>query len=127
MLLKKQPALACPIDTIGSSSCPMAVFSGFYESPGPPPSGDVHRIVLLHRDDHRNGHQSGHIIHCCLFAIALAAAGVMQSGRPVASSVALDMLHRVMTHASLQCLTMAIEMACNGGAFVCRRRLFCLA
>jgi hypothetical protein len=45
----------------------MAVFSGLYESPGPPPSGDTRGIVLVppHRDDHRNGHQSGYIIHRC--------------------------------------------------------------
>ena len=27
-------------------------FSGFYESPGPPPLGDVRGKVLPHRDDH---------------------------------------------------------------------------
>ena len=62
---KKQLALVCPIDAIGVSARPMAVFSGFYESPGPPPSGDVRGIVPPHRDDHRNGHQSGYIIHRC--------------------------------------------------------------
>ena len=36
----------------------MAVFSGFYESPGPPRSGNVRGIVPPHRDDRRNGHQS---------------------------------------------------------------------
>jgi hypothetical protein len=39
----------------------------------------------------------------------------------------MDMLHRVMLHVALQRLTVAIEMAHNGGAFVCRRRLFRLA
>ena len=41
--------------------CPMAVFSGFYESPGLPLLGDVRGIVLPHCDDRqngRNGHQS---------------------------------------------------------------------
>jgi hypothetical protein len=52
MKSKKQPALACPIDAIGASARPMAVFSGFYESPGPPPLGDVRGKVLPHRDDH---------------------------------------------------------------------------
>ena len=47
--------------------------------------------------------------------------------RLVTSDMALDILHWAMPHASLQCLRMAIKMACNGGAFVCRRRLFCLA
>jgi hypothetical protein len=29
---KKQLSLACPIDVIGASACPMAAFSGFFES-----------------------------------------------------------------------------------------------
>jgi hypothetical protein len=44
MKSKKQLALVCPIDAIGVSARPMAVFSGFYESPGPPPSGDVRAV-----------------------------------------------------------------------------------
>ena len=47
---------------IGASACPMAVFSGLYESPGPPPLGDARSIVPPHRDNHRNGHQSGYIV-----------------------------------------------------------------
>ena len=47
---------------IGASACPMAVFSGLYESPGPPPSGDARSIVPPHHDNHRNGHQSGYIV-----------------------------------------------------------------
>jgi hypothetical protein len=47
--------------------------------------------------------------------------------RPVASSVALDMLHRAMPHLLLQRLTMAIIMVCRGGSFVRCRRLSCLA
>ena len=46
-------------------ACPMAAFSGFYESPGPPPLGDVRGIVPPHCNDHQNGHQSGYIIHRC--------------------------------------------------------------
>jgi hypothetical protein len=42
----------------------------------------------------------------------------------VASGVALDMLHRAMPHVALQRLTVAIEMARNGGAFVRHRHLF---
>jgi hypothetical protein len=45
----------------------------------------------------------------------------------VASSVALDMLHRAMLHVLLQRLTMAIKMVCRGRAFVRCRRLFRLA
>ena len=40
----------------------MAVFSGFYESPGLPPSGDTRGIVPPHRNDRRNG-QNGHQSH----------------------------------------------------------------
>ena len=42
-----------------------AAFSGFYESHGPTPSSDVCGIVPAHRHGHRNGQQSGHILHCC--------------------------------------------------------------
>jgi hypothetical protein len=109
----------------------MAVFSGLYESPGPPLSGDARGIVPPHRDDHQNGHQSGYIIHRC-FVLCCRPGGrqgdtervVARWRRPVASSVALDMLHRAMPHLLLQRLTMAIIMVCRGGAFVCCRRLF---
>jgi hypothetical protein len=37
---------------------------------------------------------------------------------------ALVMLHRVMPHVPLQSLRITIEMACDRGAFVRRRRLF---
>ncbi len=47
--------------------------------------------------------------------------------RLVTSDMALDILHWVMPHESLQCLRMAIKMAFNGGAFIRHRRLFCLA
>jgi len=52
MKCPKQPALACPIDAIGASACPMVAFSGFFESPGPHPLGDVRGIVPPHRDGH---------------------------------------------------------------------------
>ena len=37
---------------------------------------------------------------------------------PMASDMALDILLWAMLHELLQCLRMAIKMACNGGAFV---------
>ena len=43
----------------------MAAFSGVYESPGPPPSGDVLGIVPPDRDGHRNSQQKGYILHRC--------------------------------------------------------------
>jgi len=68
-----------------------------------------------------------------LFAVALAGRQgdtervVAQWQRPMASGVALDMLHRAMLHISLQRFCMAIEMSSDGGAFVRHRRLFRLA
>ena len=80
MKSKKQPALACPIDAIRASARPMAVFSGFYESPGPPSSGNVRGIVPPHRDGHQNGQQSGYICSIIVvLIIALAAAGAIWS------------------------------------------------
>ena len=111
----------------------MAVFSGFYESPGPPPLDDVHGIVPPHRDDRQNGHQCGYIMHRCFVCCRPdGRRGDMERvvarwRRSMASGVALDMLHRVMLHVLLQRLTMAIEMTRNRGAFFCRLRLFCLA
>ena len=43
----------------------MAAFSGFYKSHGSTPSGDARGIVSVHRHGHRNGQQSGHILHRC--------------------------------------------------------------
>ena len=133
MKSKKQPALACPIDDIGASARPMAMFTGFYESHKPPPLGDARGIVPPHRDGHRNGPQSGYILHlrfvCCHPGGRRGHTErvVTRWRRPVASGKALVMLHRAMPHVPHQRLRMAIEMACDGGAFVCPRRLFCLA
>ena len=41
--------------------------------------------------------------------------------RPVASRVAMDILHWAMPHVSLQRLCMAIKIACYGGTFACCR------
>ena len=110
----------------------MAAFSGFYESHEPPPSGDARGIVPAHRDGHRNGQQSGHILHLCFVCCR-------PSGRcgnteqvvakwqcPVASGEALVMLQWEMNAVLHRCTVMAMELACDGGAFVCCRRLFCL-
>jgi hypothetical protein len=59
----KFAALRRPLYNIGASAWPMAAFSGFYESHGPTPSGDALGIVPAHRHGHRNGQQSGHILH----------------------------------------------------------------
>ncbi len=39
----------------GASSCLMRAFSGFYESPGPPSSGNDRGIAPLHHHAHQNG------------------------------------------------------------------------
>jgi len=123
-----------PIDAIGASARPMAAFSGFYESHEPPPSGDAHVIVPPHCDGHQNGQQSGYILHlrfvCCRPGGRWGDTErvVAQWRLLVAFMKALVMLHRAMLHVPHQSLLMAIEMmACDGGAFVCRCRLHCLA
>ena len=52
---------------IGGTTRPMGAFSGFYESHGSPLSGNVRGIVPAHCHGHRNGQQSGHILHLFLF------------------------------------------------------------
>jgi len=134
MKSKKSPALACPTDAIGASARPKAAFSGFYKSHKPLPLGNACGIVLLHRDGHQNGQQSGYILHlrfvCCRPGGRRGDTErvVAQWRLLVAFMKALVMLHRAMLHVPHQCLHMAIEMmACDGGAFVCRCRLHCLA
>jgi len=63
MKCPKQPALACPFDAMGVSTCPMVAFSGFYGSHEPPSSGDVCDILPPHRHGHLNGQQSGYMLH----------------------------------------------------------------
>ena len=102
MKCKNQPALVCPIGTIGASARPMAAFSGFFESPGPPPSGNALYTVPAHCDGHRNEKQSGYILHGCFVTCC---PGSRQGNTEqvvarwqcqVASGVALDMLHWAM-------------------------------
>ncbi len=114
--------------SIGASACPMAAFSGFYESHEPPPSGDARGIVPAHRDGHQNGRQSGYIFHHHFVCRRGNTEPVVARWRrPVASGETLVMLHWAMPHVLLQRLCTAIKIACDGGAFVRRRRLFCLA
>jgi hypothetical protein len=115
---------------IGVSAHPMAAFSGFQESHGPPPLGDVCGIVPAHRHGHRNSQQSGHILHRYFVCSPPGRCRgdmervVTRWRHPVASGVALNMLNWVMHSVLLQCVCMAIKMACNGGTFVCRRHIF---
>ncbi len=67
----------------------------------------------------------GVFVDCCLFACCPGGCQgntkqvVAQWQHPVASEVALNMLHWEMTSVSPQSTAMAIEVANNGGAFVC--------
>ena len=65
--------------SIGASARLMAAFSGFYESHKPPPSGDVRSIVPAHRDGHETASKVGSFCIVVPFAVALAAAGAIQS------------------------------------------------
>jgi hypothetical protein len=99
----------------------MAVFSGLYESPGPPPSGDAHGILPPQRDHHPNGHQSGYILHYrCVDCRPGGCRGdtervVAQWQRSVASGEALVMLHWAMRSVLHRRTAMSIEMARGGG------------
>ncbi len=110
----------------------MVVFSGFYESHQPPPSGNVRGIVPAHCDGHRNGQKSGYILHNhCVDCRPGGRRGdteqvVARWRRPVASGEALVMLHRAMHFISHRRTAVAIEMVHGGGTFVRRRHLFCL-
>ena len=108
---------------IGASACPVAAFSGFYESHEPPPSGNVRGIVPAHRNSHRNGQQSGHICCCPGGRRGNTEQVFAQWRHPVASGEALVMLHREMRSVWHWRTAMAIKMAHDGGAFVRRRRL----
>ena len=104
----------------------MAAFSGFYESHELPPSSDVRGIVPPHRNGHQNGQQRGYILHRRFVDYRHGGRRgnteqvVAQWQRPVASDVALDMLHQAMPHVLLQRLRVTIKMACNRGTFACR-------
>jgi hypothetical protein len=108
----------------------MVVFSGFYESHEPPPSGDARGIVLPHRHGHRNGQQrGGHVAHRCVDCVPGGRRGdtervVARWRSLVAFIIALDLLNREMCSVFHRRTAMAIEMARDGGAFVRRRRLF---
>ena len=115
---------------VGVSARPMAAFSGFYESHEPPLSGDARGIGPLHHDGHRNGQQSGYMLHfCCVDCRPCGRRGntervVARWRHPVASGEAPVMLHRAMRSVSHQRTAMAIGMARDGGTFVCRCHLF---
>ncbi len=64
-------------------------------------------------------------VDCCLYACCPGGRWgnteqvVARCRHPVASRVALDMLHWAMPRSLLQCVCMDIKTACNRGTFVC--------
>ena len=108
----------------------MVAFSGFCESHEPPPLSNTLGIEPSHRHGHRNGQQSGYMLHrrnvCCRPGGRRGNMEqvVAQWQCPVASDEALVMLHRAMRSVWHRRTAMAIEMAHDGGTFVRRRRLF---
>ena len=116
MKWKNHPPLACPIGNIGVSDRPMAAFSGLNESLEPPPSGDACSIVPPYHDSHQNGQQRWYILHRRFVDCHPGGSRgdmervVAQWQPPVASDVALDMLHRAIPHALLQRLCMTIKI-----------------
>ena len=61
--MSETTGLGVSVGNIGASARPMVVFSGFYESHEPPPSGDARGIVLAHCNGHQHGQQSGYMFH----------------------------------------------------------------
>jgi hypothetical protein len=72
----------------------------------------------------------GQFVDCCLFACCPGSRWgntervVARCRYPVASGVALDMLHRVMPSVLLRLTAVAIKKASRRGAFICHRQ-FC--
>jgi hypothetical protein len=110
----------------------MAAFSGFYENHGPTPSVDARGIVPAHHHGHRNGQQSGHILHRhFVFCRPGGRRGnteqvVARWQHIVAFMAALDPLHWAMRVVLHNRTAMAIKMASDGGTFVRCCRLICL-
>ncbi len=108
----------------------MVVFSGILESPKPSPSGNVcityQRIAMA--INLATFLES--FVDCCLFACCPGGRWgnteqvVARCWRPVASRVALDMLHQAMPSVLLRRIRKAFEMGRDGGAFV-RHHRFC--
>ncbi len=83
----------------------------------PLPLGDAPGYVPAHCHGHQNGRFAGVFVDCCVYACCPGSCWgdtervVSRCRRPVASGVALDMLHRAMMSVSHQRNAVAIEMA----------------
>jgi hypothetical protein len=87
--------------------------------------GNAGGIVPAHCRGHQHGQLLGQFVDCCLFACCPGGCWgkteqvVAQCRHPVASGVALDMLHHAMLSVSLRRTAVAIKMAGGRGAFIC--------
>jgi hypothetical protein len=83
----------------------------------------MHSIVPVHCRSHQNGQQSWSIFlssFCLLlpwWRLGNTEQVVARWWRPVASGVALDMLHQAMPSVLLQRIRKTFKMGCNEGAF----------
>jgi hypothetical protein len=106
---------------------------GLHESHELPPLGYACSIEPAHCQGHQNSQHSGKILDWCFVCCRPGDhrgdtdQAVAQWRCSMASGVALVMLHWEICSVFLQCIRVAIKIARNGGTFVCRRRLFCLA
>ena len=110
------------LGNFGTSARLVVAFSSFYESHKPPPSGDVCGIVLAHRHCHQNGQQRGvilyhHFVDCRPGGRRGNTEWVITRWQhPVASGVAVVMLHWLMHYVLHRRTAILIEMADGKGA-----------
>ena len=118
----KKIAFLCLMATIGRNTCPLVVFSGYYQSPGPPLFGDARGMVSVHHHGHQNGQQNLCIVayfHChwhhggCRGNTEQI---VPQLRRPVAFGIALDILNQKMCFILHRRTAITIKMAGRQGA-----------
>jgi hypothetical protein len=100
---------------IGASARPMGVFSGFYESHEPPPSGDASGIVPVHRRGQRPAKWAHFIsLFCLLFPWQpLGRYGASIHLMAASSGFRSSPGHAELDDALLQCICVAIKVARN--------------
>ncbi len=119
--------------TATQCACPMAVFSGFYKSPGPPPSGNAQDSTASRWPLKRPSKSKWvHITSLyCLLSPWRPPGRYGVSSRPMTASSGFRSSPGHAALVDVACTTstlhMVIKMACDGGAFVRCRRLFRLA
>ncbi len=127
---RKIPEKHWPMAYIGRHTRPEASTSGFWDSPGPPPSVDALGYVPAHRQGQRNGRQVWYFFvvfswHSNPLSVRGNTAQILaQWRRPVASREALNPLYWWILAVLCQRIAHETERqnVSDGGAFVrCRR------